>query len=273
MARETADAGAPDLYRHRGDAVTTERGSGPTVLFSHGHMMDRTMFDPQVDALSDAYHVVAFDYPARTDRWKGPYDVDDLVENTRTLVDHLGLDSVVLGGMSMGGFVAQAFAARYPERVDGLVLIDTTSEALPEDEQDEYEEAFADLQDAPTVPREFAGWLGGLLFGETTNEERPELVEAWVDRWTTYPGEAVHWEAQSWVRRESFTDELRDVDVPALSVHGEEDAGIPPEAAEPMVDALDAETVRLPGAGHTSTLERPEPANEAIRSFLDDVTS
>jgi pimeloyl-ACP methyl ester carboxylesterase len=270
MSQTDSQAGMADLYRHRSDALATERGSGQTVLFSHGHMMDRTMFAPQIAGLSDDYHTVAFDHPARTDRWQASYGMDDLVENTRHLMDGLGVDSCVLAGMSMGGFMAQEFAAAHPDRVEGLVLIDTTSEALPEDEQAEYDEAFADLQEADTVPREFAEWLGGLLFGETTNEQRPDLVEQWVDRWSTYPGEAVHLEAQSWVHRESFTDRLSDVDVPALAVHGEEDAGIPPAAAQPMVDALDAEMVTVAEAGHTSPLEQPDAVTGAIREFLDD---
>lgn len=274
MAADTDNEAMYDLYEYRGDALTTEAGSGPTVLFSHGHMMDRTMFRPQLDALSDDYHVVAYDYPARTDHWKGPYDLDDLIECCRHLIEGMGTDSVVLGGMSMGGYMAQEFAAKYPDMVEALILIDTTSEALSEEEQDEYGQAFSELQEAPTVPRDFAEWLTDLLFGATTNEDNPDLVERWVDRWTTYPGEAVHWEADSWVYRETFTDHLDEVDVPALALHGEEDQGIPPEAAQPMVEALpNAELELIPEAGHTSNLEQPEPVNAAIREFLDDVTA
>jgi pimeloyl-ACP methyl ester carboxylesterase len=274
MASESDNQAMYDAYEHRAEALSVERGSGPTVLFSHGHMMDRTMFAPQLDALSDDYHVVAYDHPARTDHWEGPYDLEDLIECCRHLIRGLGHDSVVLGGMSMGGYMAQEFAAKYPELVDALVLIDTTSEALSAEEQEEYSQAFSELQEAPTVPREFAEWLTDLLFGATTNEENPELVEHWVDRWTTYPGPAVHWEADSWVHRETFTDRLREVDVPALAVHGEEDQGIPPEAARPMVDALpDARFELIPEAGHTSNLENPEPVNAAVREFLDEVTA
>ena len=59
-------------YRARADTVTTDRGDGPPLVLAHGTLMDRTMFDPQLEALSDAHRVVAYDLRARTDRWAGP---------------------------------------------------------------------------------------------------------------------------------------------------------------------------------------------------------
>ncbi|WP_323676465.1 alpha/beta hydrolase [Halorubellus sp. PRR65] len=260
-----------DRYRTRADTVATDRGDGPPVVLAHGTLMDRTMFDPQVDALADDHRVVAYDLRARTDRYADSYDLYDLADDCAALMDAKGIDSCVLGGMSMGGFMALRFAERYPERVDGLVLVSTTAGPHGEEETARYEEMIATARDADAVPEHLADVIKHILFGATTNEERSALVDAWVDRWLTYPGEGVYQEVRSWLHRPDFTEQLAGVDVPALVVHGEEDVALEPERSEPLAEALDARRVTVPGAGHSVNLERPAPVNDAVREFLADV--
>jgi pimeloyl-ACP methyl ester carboxylesterase len=258
-------------YRARADTVTSDRGDGLPLVLAHGTLMDRTMFDPQLDALAGDYRAVAYDLRARTDRWQGQYDLYDLADDCAALLDALGIDSCVLGGMSMGGFVALRFADRYPERVDGLVLIDTTAGPHDDSEIERYREMIETTREAGEVPEQLAGVIKHILFGETTNDRNPELVDAWVERWLTYPGEAVYREVQSWLERPDFTDDLADVDVPTLVVHGEEDVALEPDRSDGLVEALDARRELIPGAGHSSNLERPDPVNAAIREFLGGV--
>ncbi len=258
-------------YRTRADTVTTDRGDGPPLVLAHGTLMDRTMFDPQLEALSEEYRVVAYDLRARTDRWRGQYDLHDLADDCAALLDALGIDACVLGGMSMGGFMALRFAERYPDRVDGLVLIDTTAGPHGEAEIERYREMIETTRAAGEVPEQLAGVVTHILFGETTIEERPDLVDAWVDRWLTYPGDAVYREVDSWLERPDFTDELDAIDVPALVVHGEEDIALEPERSESILDGLDARRELIPEAGHSSNLENPGPVNDAIREFLASV--
>lgn len=96
---------AVQRYRRRPATVATDRGEGHAVVFCHGTFMDRTMFEPQVEALSEDYRVVAYDTRARTDQYADPYDLYDLADDCTALMDAKGLDSCVLGGMSMGGGV------------------------------------------------------------------------------------------------------------------------------------------------------------------------
>ncbi|WP_435552566.1 alpha/beta fold hydrolase [Natrinema sp. CGMCC1.2065] len=268
MSDETATA----MYRARTDALTTDVGEGRPVVFAHGTLMDRTMFAPQLEALRDEYRAVAYDLRARTDRYAPGYDLWDLADDCDALLDGIGEDSAVIAGMSMGGFMGLRFALEYPERVDGLILIDSMATPHPEDERAEYEALVEPYEDTlEPMPREIAEGSTAELFGETTHEETPELVEAWVDRWATYPGRAVHYELNSWLGREDVTDRLSAIDVPVLIVHGEEDPSIAPAQAEPMLEELpDAEMELIPEAGHTSNLEGPDETNEAIRSFLDE---
>jgi len=261
-----------DAYRTRPDPFVTDRGDGPPILFAHGTLMDRTMFAPQMAALTPEYRAAAFDFRARTEFWQGPYDLDDLVADTLGVADGLWMDAPVLAGMSMGGFTALRYALQHPDRLSGLVLIDSAAEPHGEADREQYRAMVEDLPEADRVSRGLAEASAHFLFGETTTEQHPNLVERWVSRWETYVPEAVHHEVHSWLDRPDVADRLDEIDVPTLVVHGEEDRSLPIEGAERMAEAIpDAELARIPEAGHTSTLENPDAVSTAIETFLDRV--
>lgn len=269
---ETVRDMATERYRKRPETVITDRGDGPPILFAHGTLMDRTMFDPQIDALSGDFRTVAYDLRARTDQYAPAYDLYDLADDVDSLTDALDIDSFVLCGMSMGGFMALRFAERYPDQLEGVVLVDAIAEPHTENEQ----EQFGQLATQAREDGEFSEFMVDVakneLFGATTLEENPELVEHWADRWLTYPTEAFYHEMYSWLERPDFTDALSEIETPVLSVHGEEDISLEPERTESMLDALpDARQELIPEAGHTSNIENPEAVNDAIRDFLDEV--
>jgi pimeloyl-ACP methyl ester carboxylesterase len=261
------------MYRHRTDALVDDRGDGPPLVCLHGTLMDRTMFAPQARALSDDYRVVAYDARARTDRWRGPYDLDDLVEDCRTVLDALDIDTCVLAGMSMGGFVAARFALQYPDRLDGLVFVDSMAEAYTDEEQAEYGDLAEGVRGADRVPLEVAELSADLMFSERAHEQQADLVEKWRQRWHTYPGDAVAAEIESWRTEPGVLEELADLDLPVLAVHGEDDQSIPPERARRTVEALGGRMETVPGAGHPSNLERPDEVTAILREFLDGVYS
>src|SRR3954454_18251750 len=101
-------------------------GSGPPVIFSHGFLMDHEMFAPQVDALAGEFRCITWDERGFGETEAGaPFTYWDSAEDLLGLLDHLGVQSAVVGGMSQGGFVALRAALLAPERVRALVLIDT----------------------------------------------------------------------------------------------------------------------------------------------------
>ena len=263
---------ATAMYRRRPETVAVDRGVGPPVVFSHGTLMDWTMFEPQLSALSEDYRTIAYNHRARTEHGHAPYDLDDLVDDCEAVLDAAGVDACVLAGMSMGGFMALRFALAHPERVNGLVLIDTMAEPHPEDERAEYEGMIEATRSAGQVDPELAEIVASLLFGETSLEERRDLVDTWIDRWLTYPGEAVYHEVNSWLHRPGVADRLDEIDVPTLVLHGAEDAAIDPDNGIALAEHLpDARHEVVPEAGHSSNLENPAVANVAIRDFLEEV--
>jgi pimeloyl-ACP methyl ester carboxylesterase len=249
-----------------------ERGSGPAVVFSHGTLMDRTMFAPQVEALADAYRVVCFDSRARAGSAERSHDLRDLVADCVRLLDGLGIERCVLAGMSVGGFMALELALAHPERLDGLILIDAMAQAYTPEEQAAYGEEFGKLDADGPVPREWAEWAAPYCFGETTARENPQLIEEWIDRWCRLPARSVYREGFSWLHKDDLSGRVATITVPTLALHGVEDVPIPLERGRAMVAAMpNARLVEVPGAGHTSNLENPPIVNRAIRDFLDQI--
>ena len=268
---EPADERVRQAYRSR-PTLYRDEGSGPAVVFAHGTLMDRTMFDPQIDALSDEYRTVAYDLRARTEHYAPEYSLDDLADDAAALLDALDVDSCVLAGMSMGGFTALKFALQHPDRLDGLVLVDSMADVHDETQTRTYEAMVDQLLASDTVPQALAETASQILFGETTRDERPELVDRWLQRWLSYNPEAIANEVGSWMHREPLMDRVDEIDVPALVVHGDEDTSIPVEKGRETAEALpDARIEVVEEAGHSSNLEQPDTVNEALQEFLDEV--
>ena len=248
------------------------RGTGPAIVFMHGAVMDRSMFDLQLADLSDEFQAIAVNHRARTDRWQGPYDLWDLADDLKALLDGLGLEQAVIAGMSMGGYAALRFALRYPERTGGIVMIASTAVPNTPEEQVEFAKDFEKVADAETIPRDWAEWVASVVFGETTLREQPELVEFWIEHWMTYSGPSLVAEADCWLVREDLTERLPEIEVPVLVVHGAEDVAIPLDRAAPMEHQLpDARLLVVEGAGHTVNIEAAGVVNDRIRSFLREI--
>jgi len=193
--------------------------------------------------------------------------MDLLADDVARLLDDRGLDRVILGGLSMGGYVALAFVRRHPDRLGGLLLLDTKAGA-------DTEQARADrLAMAERVLAEGTGFVPEVtlprVLGKTSLEERPELVE----RVTALIGEqdprAIAGAQRGMAARPDSADVLAAVAVPSLVVAGEEDAITGPEVGRELAAAIpDARFLLVERAGHLSSLERPDVVNEALLDFL-----
>jgi len=193
--------------------------------------------------------------------------LDDAARDVIALLDRLDLDRVVLGGCSMGGYLAMAVLRLAPERVGGLVFIDTKATA------DTPEAAQTRLDVAVRVEQEgTAGWLAEAnlpnLLAESTREQRPDVVETVREIIESQPLAGISWTALALRTRPDSLELLRDAGLPALVVVGDEDPITPVEAASAMVEAMPGATlVVLPGAGHLTPLEDPAGVVEAILSW------
>jgi pimeloyl-ACP methyl ester carboxylesterase len=191
-----------------------------------------------------------------------------MADDVARLLDRLQLRDVVLGGLSMGGYVVMAFLRRHPERVRAVVLADTKAGADPPAAA-ENRRRIADVLDAEGSARVLVDEVLPNLCGDTTRTERPEVydeVRALVEAMS--PAGAA-WAQRAMAARPDSFDTLRSADLPALVVVGDEDGITPVTEAQPMAAALPrGETVVIQRSGHLSAVEAPEAFNLALRTFL-----
>lgn len=243
----------------------------PALVLLHAFPLHSGMWAPQLSCLSSRRRIVAPDAKGfgASDAPESPaaYTMLGYADELAGLLDALGLDRVVLGGLSMGGYVAFAFLRQYRHRVSGLILADTRAAA----DTPEVFERRANQQDQ--IAREgTAGVIEVLLPGllcRDTLAGRLELVEQ-VRRLMANPAAGFIGGLEAMKHRPDATAELAAIDVPTLVVVGEHDAGAPPDVAQAMHAGIPgSQLVVLPHAGHLSNLEAADEFNAAVSDFLD----
>lgn len=249
-----------------------EAGSGRPVVLLHAFPLNASMWAPQREQLSTSWRVICLDQrgfggsplPTSDDP-----SVDILADDLAGVLDSMRIDEpVVLGGLSMGGYVAMAFWRRYRERVAALVLADTRAGADTPGAAANRERVAAEVVAAGSSAQLVDELLPKLL-GTTSKAQRP-MVQGRVKALTeSAPPYAVAWAQRAMAARpDSFAD-LRTVDVPALVIVGAEDEMTPVADAQAMAEAMPhARLVTVPAAGHLSAMEAPEEFNAALTEFL-----
>jgi pimeloyl-ACP methyl ester carboxylesterase len=245
-------------------------GAGTPVVLLHAFPLDGRMWAPQVEALAGTYEVIVPDlrgFGAAKDQVVEEAGMDLLADDVARLLDQRGLDRVVLGGLSMGGYVALAFARRHADRLGGLLLFDTKATA-------DTQEARADrLRMVERLLAEGNGFLPEVmlprLLGETSRDQRPELVQRVTAMVAEQDPRAVAGAQVGMAARPDATDVLATIAVPTLVVTGAEDELFDPEVGRELASAIPgARFLLVEEAGHLSSLERPEVVNEALLDFL-----
>ncbi len=239
-------------------------GDGRPVIFSHGFLMDHSMFDAQVAALRDTYRVIAWDERGfGQTEWDGqPFSYWDSAADCLGLLDHLGIDSAVLAGMSQGGFLSLRAALTAPERVQALILLDTQA-GVDDPETQDANDAMNHvwLEHGPTD--ELAEVIAGIIIDD------PAHSPAWIAKWQQRDREAFREPYQCLRNRDDITDRLGEIHCPALVVHGTDDTAITMDRAEQLAAGLSGAGPVVDVAGaHAANMTNPEPVNAAILEFL-----
>ncbi|MDT0167259.1 alpha/beta hydrolase [Actinotalea sp. AC32] len=250
----------------------------PPLVLLHGFPLDHRMWLDVTDLLPGDPTVLAPDLPGfggsptgddvATTLGSGSDPSLDLAADAvaASLRTH-GVERAVVAGLSMGGYVAMALAERHPGLVAGLGLVDTKSTA-DDDAARDRRLAMADTVLAEMRVDAALGMRTALL-GATNRIARPDLVDR-IEGWIRDQGPAaVAWAQRAMAARPDRTEVLRAYRGPSVVVVGEEDELAPVAAAQHMVDALgDAELVVVPGAGHMTSNESPEPVAAALAGLV-----
>lgn len=242
------------------------RGDGPAILFIHGYPLDHTIWSPQLEAL-DGWRRIAPDL-----RGMGQSDAPDLGYSMATyasdlaaLLDTLGVERVVLCGLSMGGYVAFEFLRRWRERVSGLVLIATRAGPDTTEGKRARDAAAAQAREGG------AGVIADAMLPKMLAPGAPEGLVARVRALmaaTPVPGIVGALGAMR-DRPDSMSLLPALAGLPALVIAGGSDQLMPVSEMSAMAAAIPgARLVVAPGAGHLPTLETPSIVTDALRTFL-----
>lgn len=248
-----------------------ESGSGPVVVLLHAFPLSRAMWAAQRRELSRRYRVVTPDLRGMGETPAGDAvpTMKDLADDVAALLDHLGIAGpVVVGGSSMGGYVAQAFALVHPDRLRGLILMDTRAAGDDAEGARKREEAAAEVLKTGDVRSIAAAMLPRLFAPETlADPERIAPLKAVMEATTP---QGVAGALRCMAGRPDRRGELARISVPTLVMTGAADAISPPSEAQAIADAIaDSRFEVVPEAGHLAPWENPGAVNAAILDFLD----
>lgn len=243
-------------------------GRGLPVVLLHAFPLNRTMWEPQIAALFGECRCIAPDLRGFGDSPRsGPYSMDRYADDVVALLDALQIDRAVVGGLSMGGYIALALWRRHRNRIRALVLADTRSGADNDEGKQKRGELIALAQSegsAAVADRQVTG-----LLGKSTREKQPELVDRIRSIMAGESPDGIVGALEAMRNRPDSTPLLAGIDVPTLIVVGDEDVLTPPKEARVMHAAIRGSRLEvIPGAGHLSNLERPAAFNAALSDFV-----
>ena len=244
---------------------TDSGGSGPIVILAHGFLMDQTMFDAQVAALSPEFRVITWDERGfGQTTWDGKdFTYWDSADDCLGLMDHLGIKKCVIGGMSQGGFLTMRATLKAPERVTALVLIDTAADNDNEETLAGYRMMVDTWVQHGPVP-DLTGVIANIIVADPA--ENPN----WIAKWQNFSREAVKATAKCLLERDDITDRLSEIKCPAIIFHGTADTAISMELAEALRAELvgAGKIIPIEGAAHASNLTHAKLVNPPLIEFL-----
>jgi pimeloyl-ACP methyl ester carboxylesterase len=249
-------------------------GTGEAVVFSHGLLFSADMFEAQVRALAPRYRCIRYDHRGQgrsADPGGRLHDIEDVTNDAESLIRALGVAPCHFVGLSMGGFVGMRLAARHPELLRTLTLLETSADPEPEENVPRYR--LLALVSRWIGLRAVIGRVMPILFSRSFLADPSRAAERalWRNRLASNRRSIVR-AVHGVIERRGVAGELPLVRVPTLVIVGEEDVATVPAKAE-RIHALipGSALVRIAGAGHSSCIEQPERVNEELGSFLASV--
>ena len=247
-------------------------GDGPeTVVLLNGLADDLETWVLQMPALLDAgFRVLRFDNRGigASDAPPGPYSTRDFADDTKALVDELGIGRFHLLGVSMGGMIAQEYALAHPDDVASLVLACTY--AAPGPFCSRMFSLWADMaeaRDVPFVMRDVTLWAFTLPFFE----EREDELREFEGEMAAMPQSREAYLAQLHsIRAHDTTARLGEIAAPTLVVAGEDDILIPVPLSRRLQAGIPGAAWSTVKGGHACIWEHPDDFNRAVVGFMRD---
>ncbi|MCE2557174.1 MAG: alpha/beta fold hydrolase [Acidobacteria bacterium] len=265
----------PDRRATAADGATLHyrlAGSGPVVVLTHGLGGHLDSWEPTVDALQDRYTVLTWDVRGFGGSERRPDTMAPEVwaSDLAAVLDEVGADDAVIGGISMGGVVSQRFALDFPDRTRALILISTSSEV--NERATAGWNARADLIARDGLAKALTPTGPALSYGKEYRERHADDI-AEAARLTIERNDAACYAAACRAVSDiDYTADLATISCPTLILQGLEDALTPPGGSVIMSRRIpDARLVMLEHCGHGIPTERPDEFHAEVGAFLANV--
>jgi len=239
-----------------------------TIVFSHGLLWSGRLFHKQVAYLKGRYKIVTYDHrgQGKSEVTERGYDMDSLYRDACELITRLELGSVHFVGLSMGGFIGMRLAARNPELVKSLVLIETSAQKEPNVFKYTLLNTLVKLLGIEAV----SDRVMPIMFGQTFLNDPNRVWEK--NEWKAYlesNSKSITKAVKGIINRNDVVQELKKINCPVLVLVGTEDIATVPEKAEFIHSQIPQSQLRyIQNAGHSSSIEEPEQVNHYLDEFL-----
>jgi 3-oxoadipate enol-lactonase len=256
------------LHRATLDRATLDRATGrpARIVLVHSLALDRSLWSGVVAGMAGRAEVAAYDCRGhgRSGRPHGPYTTGRFADDLADLLDHLGWPDAVVAGCSMGGCVAQAFAARHPARTRAALFVDTTAWYGPTAPQDWAARATAAREKglAALVPFQLTRW-----FGDAFREANPAEMDRLA---AVFTGNDLDCYAATcaMLGAADLRASAAGISCPTAVLVGEDDRATPPAMAHDLAERLGGAATVVPGTRHLTPLENPDAVVAALTELL-----
>jgi pimeloyl-ACP methyl ester carboxylesterase len=246
-----------------------EKGHGTPLVLMHGFPLDSRVWESQADDLSDRYRVITPDLRGFGHSVSSSaFTMDSLAEDVHQLLARIGALPCILGGLSMGGYVALAFARRFPNDLLALALVDTRAEADAPAGREARNTMIESVKTGGS--KVIADQMFPKMMGEQTVKHRQDIAHRLRHIMESQSPTTIAHALAALRDREDHMGNLASIAVPTLILVGKEDAITPPSMSEAMSKLLPhPQLVVLPNSGHMSPMEQPDEVTRAIRRFAE----
>lgn len=249
-----------------------EEGSGDKVLvFGHSMLFNLRMFDQQVAHLKNEYRCIRFDFRGhgKSESTINGYDLDNLTEDAAELIKSLNCSPCHFIGFSMGGMVAMRIALKYPDLIQSLVLIDTSSEPQPK----ELKNTLMLFVAKNFGLKPISGQVLSMFFGKKFLEdpERKEERKIWKNHFENNNRKGLVKAVNGVLSRTGITEKLEMIKQPTTIMVGDKDQLTEVSISKILHSHINNSSMEIiPDAGHMSPVEEPDMVNSLISSHLED---
>jgi 3-oxoadipate enol-lactonase len=242
----------------------------PVIIFIHGFPFNKSMWKNQVDVLKRHYRTIAYDIRGHGNSEAGNeiFSIDLFTSDLVKMMDKLGIDTAILCGLSMGGYIALNAVEKYPDRFDALILSDTQCIADSPEIKEKRQKTIQSINEKGV--ESYATESIKNLFAPASIVSKQKEVNAIWQMIMNTTKKSLCSTLVALAERKETCSTLSEINIPVLIMVGKEDKITPPAMALQMHDKIKNSRMQvLDHAGHLANIENQQEFNSQLKVFVD----